>query len=101
MLGAVRGVLDRESLAARAAVTSLCPGIAAVPAEHPEVAREPGMRRLLAAVTRHRGPESVRALRALFRDRGAQRPVRAHPADGRTPRRPRPVGRGPEERRDR
>ncbi|MQY34289.1 hypothetical protein SRB17_22550 [Streptomyces sp. RB17] len=73
VLGTAGGVLGRESLAALAAVTSLRLRIAAVLAGHPEFARDPGMRRLREAVTADRDLDAVRALRALFRDQGAQR----------------------------
>ncbi|WP_369362556.1 acetoacetate decarboxylase family protein [Streptomyces sp. CG4] len=73
VLGAAGAVLGRESLAALVAVTSLRLRIAAVLAEHPEFARDPGMRRLAQAVTADRDPAAVRSLRALFRDREAQR----------------------------
>ncbi|MEU9479829.1 acetoacetate decarboxylase family protein [Streptomyces sp. NPDC048191] len=73
VLGVAGGALGRESLAALVAVTSLRLRIAALLADHPEFARDPGMRRLLEAVTRDSDPEAVRALRALFRDQGAQR----------------------------
>lgn len=66
-------LLGREGLAAVVAVAALRLRIAAVLVDHPEFARDPGMRRLTAAVTADRDPEAVRALRALFRDRGAQR----------------------------
>ncbi|MGW7522305.1 acetoacetate decarboxylase family protein [Streptomyces sp. NPDC054783] len=73
VLGAAGAVLGREGLAALVAVTSLRLRIAAVLVDHPEFERDPGMRRLMAAVTADRDLEAVRALRALFRDRGAQR----------------------------
>ncbi|SOE06996.1 acetoacetate decarboxylase family protein [Streptomyces sp. Ag109_G2-15] len=73
VLGTAGEALGRESLAALVAVTSLRLRIAAVLFDHPEFERDPGMRRLLDAVTADRGPEAVRALRALFRDQGAQR----------------------------
>ncbi|WP_369394036.1 acetoacetate decarboxylase family protein [Streptomyces sp. CG1] len=73
VLGAAGAVLGRENLAALVAVTSLRLRIAAVLAEHPEFARDPGMRRLTGAVTADRDPTAVRSLRTLFRDRRAQR----------------------------
>ncbi|MFI0163087.1 acetoacetate decarboxylase family protein [Streptomyces sp. NPDC017095] len=73
LLGAAGEVLGRESLAALVAVGSLRLRIAAVLADHPEFVRDPGMRRLTEAVTADRDLEAVRALRALFRDQGAQR----------------------------
>ncbi|MGW3210313.1 hypothetical protein [Streptomyces sp. NPDC001135] len=69
----VSRMLGRESLAALVAVASLRLRIAALLVDHPGFARDPGMRRLLEAVTADRGPAAVRALRALFRDRSAQR----------------------------
>ncbi|AYG78424.1 hypothetical protein DWB77_00531 [Streptomyces hundungensis] len=73
VLGAAGEVLGRESLAALVAVTSLRLRITAVLIDHPEFERDPGMRRLMVAVTADRDLEAVRALRALFRDQGAQR----------------------------
>ncbi|MGW1910085.1 hypothetical protein ACWCQS_04760 [Streptomyces sp. NPDC002076] len=73
VLGAAGAVLGRESLAALVAVTSLRLRLAAVLVDHPELERDPGLRRLTQAVTADRDLEAVRALRALFRDRGAQR----------------------------
>ncbi|MGW1873593.1 hypothetical protein [Streptomyces sp. NPDC001975] len=73
LLGAAGEALGRESLAALVAVTSLRLRIAAVLLDHPEFGRDPGMRRLTAAVTADRDLEAVRALRSLFKDRGAQR----------------------------
>ncbi|WP_333779210.1 hypothetical protein, partial [Streptomyces sp. IBSBF 3136] len=73
LLGAARVVLGRESLATLVAVGSLRLRMAAVLAGHPGYERDPGMRRLTDAVAADRDPEAVRSLRALFRDRGAQR----------------------------
>ncbi|MEU9989147.1 acetoacetate decarboxylase family protein [Streptomyces sp. NPDC048045] len=73
VLGAAGDVLGRESLATPVAVTSLRLRMAAVLYDHPEFARDPGMRRLIDAVTAERDLEAVRALRALFRNRSAQR----------------------------
>ncbi|MFG2881291.1 hypothetical protein ACGFYV_03025 [Streptomyces sp. NPDC048297] len=73
VLGAAGEVLGRESLAAMVGVTSLRLGIAAVLVDHPELERDPGMRRLTNALTTDRPPAAVRALRGLFRDPGAQR----------------------------
>ncbi|WP_317446909.1 acetoacetate decarboxylase family protein [Streptomyces collinus] len=73
LLGAARAVLGRESLAALVAVGSLRLRMAAVLAGHPGYGRDPGMRRLTDAVAAHKDAEAVRALRALFRDPGAQR----------------------------
>ncbi|MFJ2728281.1 hypothetical protein [Streptomyces collinus] len=73
MLGAARTVLGRESLAALVAVGALRLRMAAVLTGHPGYERDPGMRRLTDAVGAKRDPEAARALRALFRDPGAQR----------------------------
>ncbi|MEU0970182.1 hypothetical protein ABZ357_34000 [Streptomyces sp. NPDC005917] len=73
LLGAAGEALGRESLAALVAVTSLRLRIAAVLLDHPEFEHDPGMRRLMDAVTADRDREAVRALRALFKDQGAQR----------------------------
>ncbi|MFJ9561244.1 hypothetical protein ACIRQQ_14560 [Streptomyces fuscichromogenes] len=77
LLGAAGEALGRESLAALVAVTSLRLRIAAVLLDHPECGHDPGMRRLTDAVTAGHDPEAVRALRALFKDRGAQRSLSA------------------------
>ncbi|WP_234538160.1 hypothetical protein [Streptomyces shenzhenensis] len=77
LLGAAGEALGRESLAALVAVTSLRLRIAAVLLDHPEFGHDPGMRRLTDAVTADRDPEAVRALRALFKDQGAQRSLSA------------------------
>ncbi|MEU3423072.1 acetoacetate decarboxylase family protein [Streptomyces murinus] len=61
------------NLAALVALTSLRLRIAAVLADHPELARTPGMRLLTRALTADRDEDAVRALRALLRDRTAQR----------------------------
>ncbi|GGU96817.1 hypothetical protein GCM10010260_35550 [Streptomyces filipinensis] len=71
--GAGGAVPGRESLAVLVGLASLRLRIAALLVDHPELARDPGMRRLREAVDRGRDPDAVRALRALFRDRGAQR----------------------------
>ncbi|MET7287985.1 acetoacetate decarboxylase family protein [Streptomyces sp. NPDC005573] len=73
VLGVAGEVLGRETLAALVAVTSLRLRIAAVLVDHPEFERDPGMRRLTEAVTADHDLAAVRALRALFRDQGAQR----------------------------
>ncbi|MEU9450160.1 hypothetical protein [Streptomyces sp. NPDC048277] len=73
LLGAAGEALGRESLAALVAVTSLRLRIAAVLLDHPEFRHDPGMRRLVDAVTADRDLEAVRALRALFKDAAAQR----------------------------
>ncbi|MGW7540260.1 hypothetical protein ACWGKQ_03920 [Streptomyces sp. NPDC054770] len=77
LLGAAGEALGRESLAALVAVTSLRLRIAAVLLDHPEFGHDPGMRRLTDAVTADHAPEAVRALRTLFKDRGAQRSLSA------------------------
>ncbi|MFD4790814.1 acetoacetate decarboxylase family protein [Streptomyces sp. NPDC058459] len=66
-----------EPLAALTAVTSLRLRTAAVLAAHPELARDPGMRRLTAALGTRGDREAVRALRTLFQDPGAQRALAA------------------------
>ncbi|MGW1986849.1 hypothetical protein ACWCPJ_31030 [Streptomyces collinus] len=73
LLGAARTVLGRESLAALVAVGALRLRMAAVLTGHPGYERDPGMRRLTDAVAAAKDPEAARALRALFRDPGAQR----------------------------
>ncbi|WP_217544975.1 hypothetical protein [Streptomyces sp. GbtcB6] len=77
LLGAAGEALGRESLAALVAVTSLRLRIAAVLLDHPEFGHDPGMRRLTDAVAADHDPEAVRALRALFKDQGAQRSLSA------------------------
>ncbi|MBV1946853.1 acetoacetate decarboxylase family protein [Streptomyces sp. BV129] len=74
LLGARRG---GEPLAALMAVTALRLRIAAVLTGHPELARDPGMRRLTAALGTQGDREAVRALRTLFQDPGAQRALAA------------------------
>ncbi|MET7680511.1 acetoacetate decarboxylase family protein [Streptomyces sp. NPDC005423] len=76
-LGQGGEILGRESLAALVAVASLRLRIAAVLLDHPELARHAGMRRLMNAVTADRDLASLRALRALFKDQGAQRALSA------------------------
>ncbi|MEV5840876.1 hypothetical protein AB0M32_02765 [Streptomyces sp. NPDC051985] len=73
LLGAAGEMLGRESLAATVAVTSLRLRIAAVLLDHPEFEHDPGMRRLIGAVGTGSDRAAVRALRALFKDRGARR----------------------------
>ncbi|MFI9808426.1 acetoacetate decarboxylase family protein [Streptomyces sp. NPDC052301] len=73
LFGAAGQALGRESLAALASVTALRLRVAAVLVDHPELVRDPGMRRLTAAVATDRDTDAVRALRALFRDQGARR----------------------------
>ncbi|WP_153811934.1 acetoacetate decarboxylase family protein [Streptomyces sp. SUK 48] len=70
LLGRVRGTDD---LAALVALTALRLRVTAVLADHPELARTPGMRLLTRALTADRDEDAVRALRALLRDRTAQR----------------------------
>ncbi|MFC9283981.1 hypothetical protein [Streptomyces collinus] len=73
LLGAARAVRGRESLAALVAVGALRLRMAAVLTGHPGYERDPGMRRLTDAVAAAEDPEAAGALRALFRDPGAQR----------------------------
>ncbi|MEE4490960.1 acetoacetate decarboxylase family protein [Streptomyces sp. BE230] len=72
LLGQGGEILGRESLAALIAVTSLRLRINAVLLDHPELVRDAGMRRVVDAVTADRDLASLRALRALFKSRGAQ-----------------------------
>ncbi|QGV77221.1 hypothetical protein [Streptomyces ficellus] len=72
-MGQAGEVCGRESLANRVAVTSLRLRAAAVLAVHPELGRDPGMRRLMDAVTGDRDVEALRALRAMLKDKGAER----------------------------
>ncbi|MFF8382884.1 hypothetical protein ACF053_04420 [Streptomyces kanasensis] len=72
-MGQAGEVCGRESLANRVAVTSLRLRAGAVLAHHPELERDPGMRRLMEAVTGDRDVEALRALRALLKDKGAER----------------------------
>ncbi|WP_336205894.1 hypothetical protein [Nonomuraea sp. LPB2021202275-12-8] len=69
-LGAMAGA---ESLAVRVVATSLRLRIAAVAADHPELTDDPMIDRLIRAAAADRDLEAVRALRTLFRDRGAVR----------------------------
>ncbi|MEU0568507.1 hypothetical protein ABZ297_24425, partial [Nonomuraea sp. NPDC005983] len=69
-LGAMAGA---ESLAVRVLATSLRLRIAAVAADHPELASDPMLDRLIEAAAADRDLEAVRALRALLKDRGAVR----------------------------
>ncbi|WP_212746207.1 hypothetical protein, partial [Nonomuraea sp. KC401] len=69
-LGSLAG---QESLAVRVLATSLRLRIAAVATDHPELARDPLIARLVEAAAADRDLESVRALRSLFKDRGAVR----------------------------
>ncbi|MEV7010022.1 hypothetical protein [Streptosporangium sp. NPDC051022] len=68
--GAVAGA---ESLAVRVLATSLRLRIAAVAIDHPELADDAMLGRLIEAAAADRDLEAVRALRALLRDRGAVR----------------------------
>src|SRR5690606_30715420 len=68
--GAMAGA---ESLAVRVLATSLRLRIAAVTADHPELARDPLIGRLIDAAAADRDLDAVRALRALLRERGAAR----------------------------
>lgn len=67
----------RESLGTLTAVTSLRLRIAAVTLDHPELTREPALRRLIDAVTSDSDLESIRAFRALVKDKGAQNAMAA------------------------
>ncbi|MGW3359814.1 hypothetical protein ACWDFL_31075 [Streptomyces bungoensis] len=69
----VRRAPGREELARLVGVTALRLKIAAVLVNHPELAHDPGMRRLTAAVAAGSDPAAVRALRRLFQDPHAQR----------------------------
>ncbi|MER5863447.1 acetoacetate decarboxylase family protein [Kitasatospora sp. NPDC002040] len=71
-LGQAGEVFGQESLAALIAVSSLRLRIAATTLEHPELLEDPGMRRLTEAVVGDRDLASLRALRALIKDRGSQ-----------------------------
>ncbi|MEU3027517.1 acetoacetate decarboxylase family protein [Streptomyces incarnatus] len=70
LAGRTRGTAN---LAALVALTSLRLRVTAVLTDHPELARTPGMRLLDRALTAGRDEDAVRALRALLRDRTAQR----------------------------
>lgn len=67
-VGAVAGA---ESLAVRVLATSLRLRIAAVAVDHPELADDRMLARLIDAAAADRDLEAVRALRALLKDRGA------------------------------
>ncbi|WP_433236663.1 hypothetical protein ACQPYK_27465 [Streptosporangium sp. CA-135522] len=73
-LGALAG---RSSLATLVAGTSVRLRIAAVLHQHPELAADPVIRRLLDAVGADRDVEAIRAVRALFREKGATRAIGA------------------------
>ncbi|GAA4516666.1 hypothetical protein GCM10023096_32750 [Nonomuraea ferruginea] len=68
--GAMAGA---ESLVVRVLATSLRLRIAAVAVDHPELAEDPMIARLVDAAAADRDLEAVRALRALLKDRGAVR----------------------------
>ncbi|MET9801021.1 hypothetical protein [Streptomyces sp. NPDC006368] len=72
-MGQAGEICGRESLANRVAVTSLRLRAAAVLTEHPELGRDAGMRRLMDAVAADRDVDALRALRALLKDKGAER----------------------------
>ncbi|MFD0568729.1 hypothetical protein ACFQ0T_04785 [Kitasatospora gansuensis] len=72
-IGQAGEVFGQESLAALIAVSSLRLRIAATTLEHPELLADPGMRRLTEAVVADRDLASLRALRALVKDRGVSR----------------------------
>ncbi|WP_424533297.1 hypothetical protein ACOZ38_23345 [Sphaerisporangium viridialbum] len=67
------GMVGAESLAVLILATSLRLRIAAVTEDHPELAGDPLMGRLIEAVGAARDIQSLRALRALLKDRGAVR----------------------------
>ncbi|OUC96349.1 hypothetical protein CA984_15370 [Streptosporangium minutum] len=67
------GMAGAESLAVLVLATSLRLRITAVALDHPELVDDPLLARLIGAVGADRDIESVRALRALLRDRGAVR----------------------------
>ncbi|MEV4395838.1 hypothetical protein [Nonomuraea sp. NPDC049607] len=66
-------MLGAESLAVRVLATSLRLRVAAVAVTHPELTGDPMLARLIDAAAADRDLEAVRALRALFKDRGAVR----------------------------
>ncbi|WP_433246105.1 hypothetical protein ACQPYK_44640 [Streptosporangium sp. CA-135522] len=67
------GMAGAESLTVLVLATSLRLRIAAVALDHPELVGDPLLNRLIGAVGADRDIESVRALRALLKDRGAVR----------------------------
>ncbi|MEW2620411.1 acetoacetate decarboxylase family protein [Streptomyces sp. NPDC048106] len=71
--GGLPRALGGENLAVPVALTALRLRITALLADHPELARAPGMRLLTRALAADRDQDAVRALRALLRDRTAQR----------------------------
>ncbi|GAA0431802.1 hypothetical protein Acor_03990 [Acrocarpospora corrugata] len=66
------GLAGPGRLAVHVLVLSLRLRIAAVELSHPEVARDPVLRRLIEAISQDRDVAAARALRALFKDRGAE-----------------------------
>jgi hypothetical protein len=75
MLGATAArlgeMIGRDSLAVLILVTSLRLRIAALTLAHPELASDPLLRHLIEAVGADRDIEAMRAVRALFKQRGA------------------------------
>jgi hypothetical protein len=67
------GMVGAESLAVLVLATSLRLRITAVTRDHPELVGDPLLGRLIDAVGADRDIESIRALRALLKDRGAVR----------------------------
>ncbi|MDP9842050.1 hypothetical protein [Streptosporangium lutulentum] len=67
------GMVGAESVAVLILATSLRLRITAVTLDHPELADDPLLSRLIEAVSADRDVESLRALRALLKDRGAVR----------------------------
>jgi hypothetical protein len=67
------GMAGAESLAVHILATSLRLRIAAVTLDHPELAEDPLLARLIEAARADRDIEAIRALRALLKDRGAVR----------------------------
>ncbi|MEV7969394.1 hypothetical protein AB0O34_25925 [Sphaerisporangium sp. NPDC088356] len=67
------GMAGAESLAVLILATSLRLRIAAVTEDHPELVADPLMGRLIEAVGADRDIQSLRALRAMLKDRGAVR----------------------------
>ncbi|GIH29213.1 hypothetical protein Aph01nite_75230 [Acrocarpospora phusangensis] len=66
------GLAGPGRLAVHVLVLSLRLRIAAVERAHPELTRDPVLQRLVTAISEDRDVAAARALRALFRDRGAQ-----------------------------
>jgi hypothetical protein len=71
--GRLGGMAGTESLTVLVLATSLRLRIAAVTLDHPHLVADPLVNRLIEAVGADRDIESVRALRALLKDRGAVR----------------------------